>query len=60
VRLNNGYTPNGTIPHSGQYTDFAQRCANFVRSSAGARIWIIGNETNMIVERSGYGILLAM
>ena len=38
VRLNNGYMPNGTIPHSTEYQRFAQRCANFVRSSGGAKI----------------------
>jgi len=53
VRLNNGYAPGGTIPHSNQYANFAQRCANFVRNSPGAKIWIIGNETNFRVERPG-------
>ena len=29
------------------------RCANFVRSSRGCHIWIIGNEMNFAVERPG-------
>lgn len=53
VRLNNGYEPNGTIPFSNRYAEFAARCANFVRSSAGCHIWIIGNEMNIPVERPG-------
>jgi murein DD-endopeptidase MepM/ murein hydrolase activator NlpD len=56
VRLNRGYYPNGTIPHSSEYANFAQRCANFVRNSPGAKIWIIGNEMNLAVERSGVQI----
>ena len=51
VRLNYGYYGKGTIPHSSRYQDFAQRCANFVRSSQGCRIWIIGNEPNLANER---------
>ncbi len=53
VRLNNGYKPDGTIPFESKYRDFAQRCANFVRASSGARIWIIGNETNYAIEWPG-------
>lgn len=53
VRLNNGYEPNGTLPLSNRYREFAQRCANFVRNSKGCHIWIIGNETNFAVERPG-------
>jgi len=53
VRLNNGYAPEGTIPPASRYGDFARRCANFVRNSAGAHIWIIGNEMNHPVERPG-------
>ena len=45
-RLNNGYAPEGTIPHSSRYADFAQRCANFVAASHGCKTWIIGNEMN--------------
>lgn len=51
VRLNNGYHPGGTIPNQGNYANFAKRCANFVANSAGARIWIIGNEMNFAIER---------
>lgn len=51
VRLNHGYEPLGTIPVSSRYADFARRCANFVRNSRGAHIWIIGNEMNFVVER---------
>jgi len=50
-RLNNGYNPNGTIPHSRFYGEFAQRCANFVAASQGCHIWIIGNEMNYAIER---------
>jgi len=53
VRLNYGYHPNGTLPPSAQYANFAQRVANFVRNSHGAHIWIIGNETNLPVEWPG-------
>ncbi len=53
VRLNYGYHPNGTLPPSTQYAQFAQRVANFVRHSHGAHIWIIGNETNLPVEWPG-------
>ncbi len=56
VRLNNGYEdrqPNGTIPFSNRYAEFAQRCANFVRNSRGCNVWIIGNEMNYVVERPG-------
>lgn len=51
VRLNNGYYPEGTIPVSSQYNNFAQRCANFVANSRGCKIWIIGNEPNFAIER---------
>jgi cell division protein FtsB len=56
VRLNNGYEPNGTIPHSSRYADFSRRVANFVRASKGCHIWIIGNETNFAVERPGVAL----
>lgn len=52
-RLNNGYHPGGTVPHSSQYAAFAQRCANVVQNSRGCRIWIIGNEMNYHIERPG-------
>lgn len=53
VRLNHGYGGLGTIPIQDHYHQFAQRCANYVRSSTGARIWIIGNETNHPIEWPG-------
>lgn len=53
VRLNNGYNSDGTIPNSAQYSTFAQQCATFVAQSQGARIWVIGNETNLALERPG-------
>ena len=53
VRLNNGYNPGGTIPFPREYENFALRCANFVRGSQGAAIWIIGNEMNYQVEWPG-------
>ncbi len=52
-RLNHGYNPDGTIPPSQHYSDFAQRCANYVAASPGCKIWIIGNEMNHPVERPG-------
>jgi N-acetyl-anhydromuramyl-L-alanine amidase AmpD len=55
-RLNNGYEPDGTIPHSRDYETFARRVANFVASSRGCKIWIIGNEMNYAVERPGIQI----
>ncbi len=53
VRLNHGYGGLGTIPFQDQYQPFAQRCANYVRNSSGAHIWIIGNETNHPIEWPG-------
>jgi len=52
-RLNNGYEPEGTIPHSSDYEAFARRVANFVSISRGCKTWIIGNEMNYAVERPG-------
>lgn len=52
VRLNNGYEPEGTIPHPDNYEKFAQRVQNFVVNSRGdVWYWIIGNEPNLRVER---------
>lgn len=51
VRLNNGWKPDGTIPHAGLYDSFAQRCANYVAASQGCSEWIIGNEPNHEQER---------
>ncbi len=53
VRLNTGYGSDGTIPFSTEYDAFAQKCAAYVASSRGAKIWIIGNETNLAFERPG-------
>ncbi len=53
VRLNNGYDSEGTLPQSAQYDAFADQVENFVQSSSGANIWIIGNETNLAWERPG-------
>ncbi|NJN82684.1 MAG: hypothetical protein HC802_10705, partial [Caldilineaceae bacterium] len=55
-RLNNGFEPDGTIPHSSLYGEFAQRVANFVGGSRGCKIWIIGNEMNYAVERPGISV----
>ncbi len=53
VRLNAGYAGVGTLPYEKHYAAFAQRCANFVAASAGAHIWIIGNEPNHPIEWPG-------
>lgn len=53
ARLNHGYEPDGTLPHSSMYEAFARRTANFVATSRGCKIWIIGNEMNYAVERPG-------
>ncbi|MEZ4661508.1 MAG: peptidoglycan recognition family protein [Caldilineaceae bacterium] len=55
-RINYGYEPHGTISHSSQYEAFARRVANFVQTSRGCKIWIIGNEMNYAVERPGIQI----
>ncbi len=53
VRLNHGHYPQGTIPLSSEYGNFARRCANFVAASRGCQTWIIGNEMNYAIERPG-------
>ncbi|MDH7485409.1 MAG: N-acetylmuramoyl-L-alanine amidase, partial [Anaerolineae bacterium] len=53
VRLNNGYGSAGTLPCQRDYDNFARRCANFVRNSQGAHIWIVGNEPNHPIEWPG-------
>lgn len=55
-RLNHGYEPDGTIPHSSRYEEFARRVANFVAISRGCKTWVIGNEMNYAVERPGIQI----
>lgn len=49
-RLNNGYDPDGTIPVSSEYANFATRCANYVANTTGCDYFIIGNETNLASE----------
>lgn len=51
VRLNNGYGSTGTIPVPSGYDAFAQKCAQWVAGSKGAKIFIIGNEMNIAAER---------
>ena len=51
VCLNNGYFPQGTLPLSGEYANFARRCANFVAASKGCSRWVIGNEMNYAIGR---------
>lgn len=55
-RLNHGFEPEGTLPHSRYYEPFARRVANFVGASRGCKIWVIGNEMNYAVERPGIQI----
>lgn len=52
-RLNHGFPPEGTLPHSSLYDQFARRVVNFVAASHGCKIWVIGNEMNYAVERPG-------
>jgi hypothetical protein len=60
VRLNNGYGSTGTIPLPSGYDAFAAKCAQWVASSHGAKIFIIGNEMNISAERpNGQPILPA-
>lgn len=51
VCLNNGYFPQGTLPLSSEYANFARRCANFVGGSKGCSRWVIGNEMNYAIGR---------
>ncbi len=53
VRLNHGYGDKGTISIVEDYPRFAKRCGNFVETSDGCHIWIIGNEPNLACERPG-------
>jgi hypothetical protein len=50
VRLNYGRSPKGTIPHAAGYKEFADACADTVKSSTGCHRWLIGNEPNYRVE----------
>lgn len=51
ARLNYGYHGKGTIPLPDKYPKFAERVKRFVEGSKGCRIWIIGNEPNLAIER---------
>jgi WD40 repeat protein len=51
VVLVNAHGPDGTIPLADQCPNFAQRATNFVGSSLGAHIWVIGNEMNLQREQ---------
>ena len=53
ARVNHGYEPDGTLPHSSQYEPFVRRVASFVATSRGCRTWVIGNEMNYAIERPG-------
>ena len=53
ARLNHGYNPQGTLPASRNYGNFARRVGNMVERSSGCHIWMIGNEPNLAVERPG-------
>lgn len=60
VRLNNGYGTDGTIPLPSGYDAFAQKCADWVVQTRGARLFILGNEMNAAFERpNGQPILPA-
>lgn len=51
VRINNAHNGvDGTFPAPEHYPDFARRSANFVASSEGIAVVIMGNETNNITE----------
>ncbi len=52
VVLSNNGAPQAAFPNSHDYDLFAQQCANFVKKSRGARIWVIGNEPNAARERA--------
>lgn len=51
VLANNGASQ-AAFPNSYDYDLFAQLCANFVKKSRGARIWVIGNTPNAARERA--------
>ncbi|TAH53148.1 MAG: hypothetical protein EYC68_04620 [Chloroflexota bacterium] len=52
VVLSNNSALHGAFPNSYDYELFAHQCANFVKKSRGARIWVIGNEPNAARERA--------
>ena len=54
-RLNNDYGGSGTVPTPDRYDEFAQRCANWVKTAQSQigsapqqhrRVWVIANEMN--------------
>jgi PKD repeat protein len=45
VRVSYGF--GDTLPHPSRFSQFAQRAANFVKSSVGAGIWSIANEPGL-------------
>lgn len=49
-RINNSYSPDGTIPVVSEYGNFATRCANYVANTQGCSLFVIGNETNLSNE----------
>ncbi|HID90091.1 MAG TPA: hypothetical protein EYP52_10365 [Anaerolineae bacterium] len=62
IRLNNGYEPNGTLPESRYYEDFARTCARYAElylkhPEVSSRIYtwiiVIGNEQNNVREHPG-------
>ncbi len=54
VRLNHGYHQMGTLPYVEDLESFKTWIVNFVAGSAGAHIWIIGNEMNLPIEWPRY------
>lgn len=54
VVLSYGAAPEGAFPPSNEFDRFADQCAQFVKKSKGARIWVIGNEPNAARERAGF------
>jgi len=53
VRLNNGYWPEGTLPHMGKYEAFADRLGLIAGNSPDVHHWIVGNEPNQEQEWPG-------
>lgn len=52
VRLNWGYSPEGTIPTHSKYTEFSRLCEQWVRNlPSDIEMYIIGNEPNLAIER---------
>lgn len=47
VILVNGFGENSSFPPPAHFDAFAVKCADFVRRSTGARIWVIGDAPNL-------------